>query len=47
MLDTSFAEDFSLIESCHEFMERFWRKETDQTALPMLASACPGKTGVD
>ncbi|XP_059170737.1 cytosolic Fe-S cluster assembly factor narfl-like [Physella acuta] len=42
VFDTTFARNFSLIESCHEFIRRFKASETDKTALPMLTSACPG-----
>ncbi|BFZ17501.1 hypothetical protein BsWGS_20540 [Bradybaena similaris] len=42
VFDTTFARNFSLIESCHEFVRRFKAAETDKTSLPMLASACPG-----
>jgi iron only hydrogenase large subunit-like protein len=38
VFDTTFARDFSLLESAHEFVERF----KTSTSLPMLASACPG-----
>ncbi len=43
MFDTGFSRSFSLLESQREFLERFRRKEVDKTALPMLASACPGR----
>ncbi|KAK2172123.1 hypothetical protein NP493_990g00037 [Ridgeia piscesae] len=32
----------SLIESAHEFVRRYRNRDIDKTALPMLASACPG-----
>lgn len=38
ILDMTVAEDFSLIESAKEFVEKF--KSNNQ--LPMLASSCPG-----
>lgn len=40
VFDTTFARDFSLLESQHEFVRRFRSK--NKTSLPMLASACPG-----
>ncbi|CAH1772305.1 unnamed protein product [Owenia fusiformis] len=40
--DVAQARDLSLVESGHEFIRRYQDKETDKTALPMLASACPG-----
>ncbi|KAK7507853.1 hypothetical protein BaRGS_00000818 [Batillaria attramentaria] len=42
VFDTNFARNFSLIESCHEFVQRFYNSETNPKAFPMLASACPG-----
>ncbi|XP_064647003.1 cytosolic Fe-S cluster assembly factor narfl-like [Lineus longissimus] len=42
VFDTTFSRNFSLLESCKEFIQRFQRKEDDKRALPMLASACPG-----
>ena len=33
----------SLIESAHEFVRRYRNRDIDKTALPMLASACPGE----
>ncbi|XP_005110158.1 cytosolic Fe-S cluster assembly factor narfl [Aplysia californica] len=42
VFDTTFARNFSLIESCHEFIRRYQALETDKKSLPMLASACPG-----
>nr|QSX72230.1 cytosolic Fe-S cluster assembly factor narfl [Halisarca dujardinii] len=38
VFDTTFARDFSLLESAKEFVSRFKEGGT----LPMLASACPG-----
>ncbi len=43
VFDTGFARDFSLLENCKEFVSRYQRKDADKGALPMLASACPGK----
>ena len=43
MFDTTFSRNFSLLESCREFVQRYKESETNKTALPMLASACPGK----
>lgn len=43
VFDTGFSRSFSLLESQREFLERFRRKEVDKKALPMLASACPGR----
>ncbi|NXO46657.1 NARFL factor, partial [Locustella ochotensis] len=42
VLDTTFSRNFSLLESQREFVGRFRRQAEDKTALPMLASACPG-----
>ncbi|CAL1541927.1 unnamed protein product [Lymnaea stagnalis] len=42
VFDTSFARNFSLIESCHEFIRRYNASETEKSSLPMLSSACPG-----
>ena len=42
VFDTNFARNFSLIESSHEFVRRFYDSETNPKAFPMLASACPG-----
>uniref|UniRef100_A0A6J0UIN5 Cytosolic iron-sulfur assembly component 3 n=1 Tax=Pogona vitticeps TaxID=103695 RepID=A0A6J0UIN5_9SAUR len=42
VFDTTFSRNFSLLESQREFVERFRRRADDKTALPMLASACPG-----
>jgi len=39
----TFARAFSLRESCHEFIQRYQRRDHDKTALPMLTSACPGE----
>ena len=43
VLDMTVAEDFSLIESAKEFVERYKAsKEGSKNQLPMLASSCPG-----
>ncbi|XP_014214597.1 probable cytosolic Fe-S cluster assembly factor AAEL012261 isoform X1 [Copidosoma floridanum] len=43
VLDMTIAEDFSLIESAKEFVERFkTAEEGSKNQLPMLASSCPG-----
>ncbi|ESP01419.1 hypothetical protein LOTGIDRAFT_111940 [Lottia gigantea] len=42
VFDTNYSRNFSLIECCHEFVRRYKERENDKTALPMLASACPG-----
>uniref|UniRef100_A0A8C4N9B5 Nuclear prelamin A recognition factor-like n=1 Tax=Eptatretus burgeri TaxID=7764 RepID=A0A8C4N9B5_EPTBU len=42
VFDTTFAREFSLLESQCEFVERYQRHQQDVGALPMLASACPG-----
>ena len=42
VFDTTFSRNFSLLESCREFVQRYKESETNKTALPMLASACPG-----
>uniref|UniRef100_A0A8C5Q4X6 Nuclear prelamin A recognition factor-like protein n=1 Tax=Leptobrachium leishanense TaxID=445787 RepID=A0A8C5Q4X6_9ANUR len=41
VFDTTFARNFSLLESQREFIRRFERQKEEKT-LPMLASACPG-----
>lgn len=44
VLDMTVAEDFALIESAKEFVERYkTAKEGSKNQLPMLASSCPGK----
>jgi iron only hydrogenase large subunit-like protein len=47
VFDTTFSRNFSLIESCREFIRRFQRKGDDKKALPMLASVCPGEIFTD
>ncbi|XP_043944882.1 cytosolic iron-sulfur assembly component 3 [Protopterus annectens] len=42
IFDTTFARNFSLLESQQEFVNRFQRQKEDPSSLPMLASACPG-----
>lgn len=44
VLDIKLAEDFALLESQNEFMERFKSIKTSNVKkiLPMLASSCPG-----
>lgn len=42
VLDTTFAREFTLVEMLHDFLERYRRKESDPSALPLLTSACPG-----
>nr|XP_033819391.1 cytosolic iron-sulfur assembly component 3 [Geotrypetes seraphini] len=42
VFDTTFARNFSLLESQREFVQRFQRQNEERAALPMLASACPG-----
>ncbi|VDI31298.1 Hypothetical predicted protein [Mytilus galloprovincialis] len=42
VFDTTFSRNFSLLESCREFLQRYKESETNKTALPMLSSACPG-----
>ncbi|KAK9393301.1 cytosolic Fe-S cluster assembly factor NARFL-like [Crotalus adamanteus] len=42
VFDTTFARNFSLLESQWEFVQRFQRRAEDKKALPMLAAACPG-----
>ncbi|XP_062619523.1 cytosolic Fe-S cluster assembly factor narfl-like [Saccostrea cucullata] len=42
VFDTTFSRNFSLLESCREFVQRYYEAETNKTSLPMLASACPG-----
>ena len=44
VLEMGLAEDLALIEEQQEFNDRCSRaKDGDETALPMLASTCPGK----
>lgn len=45
VLDTVLGRDFSLQESCREFVARYRRRDSDKLALPMLTSACPGMLG--
>nr|XP_022317443.1 cytosolic Fe-S cluster assembly factor narfl-like isoform X1 [Crassostrea virginica]XP_022317444.1 cytosolic Fe-S cluster assembly factor narfl-like isoform X1 [Crassostrea virginica] len=42
VFDTTFSRNFSLLESCREFVRRYYEGETNKTSLPMLASSCPG-----
>ncbi|EGW04386.1 cytosolic iron-sulfur assembly component 3 [Cricetulus griseus] len=42
VFDTTFARNFSLLESQKEFVQRFRGQSNSKEALPMLASACPG-----
>lgn len=43
VVETGLAEDMALLEEQREFVSRYNRaKEGDKTALPMLASICPG-----
>lgn len=45
VLDMAVAEDFALLESQREFVQRYRaaeEKHTSKSSLPMLASACPG-----
>lgn len=43
VLDMSIADDFALLESAKEFVERYKvTKEGTEKQLPMLASSCPG-----
>ncbi|CAN6470652.1 unnamed protein product [Victoria cruziana] len=43
VFDTSCSRDLSLIECCHEFIERYKHQNAvDNEVLPMLSSACPG-----
>ncbi|KAK2144898.1 hypothetical protein LSH36_721g01043 [Paralvinella palmiformis] len=42
VFDTSFSRQFSLLESCKEFVSRYAERNTNPGALPMLTSACPG-----
>ncbi len=45
--DVTFSRELSLLESCREFVARYTRKDSDKSALPMLASACPGMCPID
>ena len=40
--DTTFARHVALLEHSNEFYERKRSKDSGQSGLPMLASACPG-----
>jgi len=42
VLSTSVGNEFSLQETCREFVRRYRQREVDKQALPMLASECPG-----
>ncbi|KAM6155540.1 cytosolic iron-sulfur assembly component 3 isoform 1-T1 [Rhynchocyon petersi] len=42
VFDTAFSRNFSLIESQHEFLQRFRSRTNGGQALPLLTSACPG-----
>lgn len=43
VIDMSIADDFALLESAKEFVERYKAaKEGTEKQLPMLASSCPG-----
>ncbi|KAM8960374.1 cytosolic iron-sulfur assembly component 3 [Pelodytes ibericus] len=41
VFDTTYARNFSLLESQREFIKRF-KRQKEEKSLPMLASACPG-----
>uniref|UniRef100_A0A8C9L7C4 Nuclear prelamin A recognition factor n=1 Tax=Pavo cristatus TaxID=9049 RepID=A0A8C9L7C4_PAVCR len=42
VFDTTIAADFSILESQKEFVQRYQRRNQEEHALPMFASACPG-----
>jgi len=42
VLSAVIGREFSLHETCREFIQRYRQREVDSQALPMLASACPG-----
>ncbi|XP_065303500.1 cytosolic Fe-S cluster assembly factor narfl [Dermacentor albipictus] len=42
VLDSTFGREFALIEVLRDFLERWARRDSDRTALPLLASSCPG-----
>ncbi|KAL2297613.1 hypothetical protein Nmel_016162 [Mimus melanotis] len=42
VFDTTIAADFSILESQREFVQRYQRRNQEEHALPMFASACPG-----
>ena len=47
ILDMTIADDFALIESAKEFVERYKSSQKDaQKHLPMLSSSCPGITPI-
>ncbi|XP_037265937.1 nuclear prelamin A recognition factor isoform X3 [Falco rusticolus] len=41
VFDTTIAADFSILESQREFVQRYQRRNQEEHALPMFASACP------
>lgn len=43
VFDTTIAADFSILESQREFVQRYQRRNQEEHALPMFASACPGE----
>lgn len=44
VLDMTMADDFALLETAKEFVERYKAsKEGAKNQLPMLSSSCPGK----
>uniref|UniRef100_A0A8B9SWI4 Nuclear prelamin A recognition factor n=1 Tax=Anas platyrhynchos TaxID=8839 RepID=A0A8B9SWI4_ANAPL len=42
VFDTTIAADFSILESQREFVQWYQRRNQEEHALPMFASACPG-----
>ncbi|XP_074648375.1 cytosolic Fe-S cluster assembly factor narfl-like [Tubulanus polymorphus] len=42
VFDVTSPRNLSLLENAAEFVDRYRRQNEDKTALPMLASACPG-----
>lgn len=43
VFDITIAADFSILESQKEFVQRYHHHNQEEHALPMFASACPGK----
>lgn len=42
VLNTKIADDFALLESRNEFVERYNNSNLTKDSLPMLSSSCPG-----
>ncbi|KAI5103438.1 nuclear prelamin A recognition factor, partial [Silurus meridionalis] len=42
VFDTTLAASFSILESQREFVQRYRRRHSDVSAMPMFTSSCPG-----